>query len=84
MDDNIHVAADMTVTPAKLHQKLQEHFPLVERIVAFESGETDEDETLELFQYLVNTGQAWTLQGAYVRMAMSLIQRGLIGSPEMS
>jgi hypothetical protein len=47
-------------------------------IIDFESGSLGYDETLELFQYLVNTGLAWKLQGSYGRMAQALIDRGLI------
>ena len=47
-------------------------------IIAFENGDLDEDATIALFQRLVNTGLAWTLQGSYGRTAMALLERGLI------
>lgn len=47
-------------------------------IIAFENGELGEDETLELFQHLVDSGLAWKLQGSYGRMAQNLIDQGLI------
>ena len=37
----------------------------VSQIMAFESGELDEDQTIELFQSLINSGLAWQLQGSY-------------------
>jgi hypothetical protein len=47
-------------------------------IIAYEDGMLSEDEILELFQHLVNTGLAWTLQGSYGRMAQRLIEVGEI------
>ena len=47
-------------------------------IIAYEQGELDQEETLELFQRLVNSGLAWQLQGHYGRMALALIQAGEI------
>lgn len=51
---------------------------LVNKIIAYESGELSDNDTLELFAELIKTGQAWTLQGSYGRMAQSLIANGFI------
>ena len=47
-------------------------------VIRFEQGELDEDEVIELFQHLVDTGAAWSLQGSYGRTARDLIEAGLV------
>ncbi len=50
---------------------------LADRIIAYESGAMEtEEEVIALFQELIDSGLAWTLQGSYGRMAQSLIQAG--------
>jgi hypothetical protein len=48
-------------------------------MIAYESGELSDTETLELFSELIRTGMAWKLQGSYGRTANRLIDLGLIG-----
>ena len=51
---------------------------LTDKIIAFEDGELTEEEVIELFQGLVDTGLAWQLQGFYGRTAKQLIDAGLV------
>jgi len=51
---------------------------VVDRIIAYENGDMSEEETIDLFQDLVNSGLAWQLQGHYGRLATLLINEGLI------
>ncbi len=50
---------------------------LTSQIIAYEEGELEEQEMIELFQTLINNGMAWTLQGHYGRTATQLIEAGL-------
>ncbi len=56
--------------------KKEEPFDVVDNIMAWESGELDNEATIKFFQYLIDTGQAWTLQGCYGRTARGLIKAG--------
>ncbi len=51
------------------------------RLIAFEQGALGEEQILDLFQDLVDTGLAWELQGTYGRTALSLINNGFITDP---
>lgn len=53
-------------------------FDLTTRIIEFETGESNEEEVIELFQYLVDSGLAWSLQGSYGRTAQALIEAGYV------
>jgi hypothetical protein len=53
-------------------------FDLTTRIIEFETGEATEEQVIELFQYLVDTGLAWSLQGSYGRTAEALLEAGVI------
>ena len=51
---------------------------IVSSIMEYETGTLDDKGIIDLFAELVKTGQAWTLQGAYGRMAANLINAGYI------
>ena len=40
--------------------------------------DADDDETIDAYQYLVDTGLVWQLQGSFGRVAQHLIDAGLI------
>ena len=54
---------------------------MIDNIIAYEQGELDEEDTIALFQELVNSGLAWQLQGSYGRTAKSMLDAGLITLP---
>jgi hypothetical protein len=53
-------------------------YDIADKLFEYEAGELDDDETIELFQALVDNGWAWELQGMYGRMAVRLIELGLV------
>ena len=55
-----------------------EKLGLVDKIMAYESGELSDKETLELFSELIKSGEVWHMQGRYGRMADFLIKNSII------
>ena len=49
---------------------------LVDRIIAYELGELNDENVLKLYAELIQTGMAWRLQGNYGRVAQYLIDAG--------
>lgn len=64
----------------KQDEKRKNHVTANE-LLAYEQGELEYDECVQLFQKLVNSGLAWKLQGAYGRTAATLIEQGIIEAP---
>jgi hypothetical protein len=58
--------------------------PNVQDIIDYENGEMDWDRIVDMFQKLINSGEAWTLQGSYGRMAMRLVDDGECVLPEQN
>jgi hypothetical protein len=50
-------------------------------IIRYENVELAFEDEIILFQELVNSGLAWSLQGSYGRRAVELIKRGLVDDP---
>ena len=51
---------------------------LTERITEYEQGKLDEQQTIQLFQELVDSGIIMDMQGHYGRFAAQLLEAGLI------
>jgi hypothetical protein len=51
---------------------------MLNQIIAYENGDLSPAGVLRLFAQLIQSGQAWTLQGHYGRQAEAFIDFGLI------
>jgi hypothetical protein len=54
----------------------------IDLIIKYEQGELGEEETIQFFQELINSGMAWKLQGHYGRTAHALIEAGYCEIPK--
>lgn len=50
---------------------------LSSKIIQYEQGELEECDVIDLFQELIDTGLAWSLQGHYGRTASRMIDAGM-------
>jgi len=55
--------------------------PINAVLIAEGDIDTDQDTQIEAWQYLVDTGLAWSLQGSFGRMAQELIDQDVITAP---
>ena len=55
--------------------------PINAVLIAEGDIETDTETEIEAWQYLVDTGIVWTLQGSFGRMAQELIDQEVITAP---
>lgn len=53
----------------------------LDAMIAWENGELDYEQEVALFQALVDSGDAWRLQGMYGRRAVALIEEGEVHDP---
>ena len=53
----------------------------IDQIIAYEQGDLDDDDTIALFQALIDSGLVWALQGHYGRTAGALIDAGYCTTP---
>ena len=54
---------------------------ILDKIMAWEDGQMDLEDTITFFQELIDSGAAWTLQGSYGRTAQRLIGDGFCHLP---
>lgn len=60
-----------------MSKKQKSIVPTLTEICAFESGTMQEEEqVVDFFQRLIDSGLAWELQGTYGRTAVDLIKQG--------
>ena len=50
-------------------------------VEGFDGEEHDEQELIDAWQFLINSGIVWTLQGWYGRAAQNLINQGVCTRP---
>ena len=55
--------------------------PINAVLIAEGEIDTDQETQIEAWQYLVDTGLAWSLQGSFGRMAQQLIDQEVITEP---
>ena len=50
----------------------------IDKIISYESGDMNREETIVFFAEMIETGDAYRLQGHYQRVANMLIDNGII------
>ena len=57
---------------------MKSQFDTIGQIIAYESGELDQDGVIELFRHLIDTGMINDLQGHYGRTAAQIQKAGYL------
>ena len=55
---------------------------VVDAVYTIELGEEDEASMIAAWQYLIDTGHVWQMQGIYGRTAVYLLQEGICTAPD--
>ena len=63
-----------------MYKRKQKKVDFVDTIIAFESGELNNADTIVLFSNLIKTGMVNHLQGSYGRGARNLILQGYLNN----
>lgn len=53
----------------------------ISAMIAWEEGTLSDEDTITLFQRLIDSGLAWKLQGCYGRQAMAMLEAGVCMPP---
>ena len=69
------------MTKVKSHKRTLATSDIFDRIVLYEDGVLSPEETVGLFQDLVDTGLISGLQGHYQRRCKTLMEAGLVSLP---
>lgn len=69
---------DVDETVEAIDRALAAPYDVAGAIIRYETEAVDDVFVIDLFQHLVDTGLAWTLQGSYGRTAMQMIEAGLV------
>jgi len=71
--DEARATGELTESPVLVEQA---PYDVTGGIIAYESGELDHEQTVELFQHLIDTRMINHLQGSYGRTAQALLDAG--------
>ena len=73
----VKLLSELTLTCTTWRVTFVECKQVVDKIIQYEIGSMNAEETIEFFQELIDTGMAYTLQGHYGRTATYLLVEGL-------